>query len=67
MLYGFLRAGGDLLAGARSALYARPSVVSRLVRHCAPALVWKQVQLIQLAVNELYKKHNAQRAFGDVK
>ena len=24
-------------------------------------------QLIQLAVNELYKKHNAQRAFGDVK
>ena len=23
-------------------------------------------QLIQLAVNELYKKHNAQRAFGDV-
>lgn len=24
-------------------------------------------QLIQLAVNELYKKHNAQRAFGDAK
>jgi hypothetical protein len=24
-------------------------------------------QLIQLAVNELYKKHSAQRAFGDVK
>ena len=23
-------------------------------------------QLIQLAVNELYKKHSAQRAFGDV-
>lgn len=24
-------------------------------------------QLIQLAVDDLYKKHNAQRAFGDVK
>ena len=24
-------------------------------------------QLIQLAVNELYRKHNAQRAFGDAK
>jgi hypothetical protein len=24
-------------------------------------------QLIRLAVDELYKKHNAQRAFGDVK